>query len=138
MATIDTVLTARQAIEPDCFETPDVPTGPQVVEEDDSINEDIARDHLSPHHAFTKFRDSTLETTGVDFSDGVGRRLRTPGYMVTGSSIEMGAGREENVVSKYNRLKHEVAELLEQVEAMATQDKNNNSIVEDPATLSSQ
>ncbi|XP_029893244.1 dynactin subunit 2-like isoform X1 [Aquila chrysaetos chrysaetos] len=108
--------------EPDVYETGD-------VSEDDQANfETFAQEleeltstsveHLiiNPNAAYEKFRDKRLSTEGVDFSDCISKP-RTTGYKSGEYEIlGKGLGAKEMPQQRYQRLQHEVQELVREVE----------------------
>ncbi|XP_059688623.1 dynactin subunit 2-like [Gavia stellata] len=71
---------------------------------------------INPNAAYEKFRDKRLGTKGVDFSDSISKS-RTTGY--ESGEYEMlndGLGAKETLQQRYQRLQHEVQELLREVE----------------------
>lgn len=110
--------------EPDVYETPD------VVEEESSDfyeepeSENIERLHISTKDAYNRFKGKYL-TGYVDFSDRISRRLRT-GYDARCGIYEYGTedGEKELPVQKCQRLQLEMAELLQDLSNLNT----NNTI----------
>ncbi|XP_040395262.1 dynactin subunit 2, partial [Cygnus olor] len=71
---------------------------------------------INPNAAFEKFKDKRLGTEGVDFSDRISK-MRTTGYEA--GEYEMlgeGVGAKETPQQRYQRLQHEVQELVREVE----------------------
>eukprot|EP00123_Amoebidium_parasiticum_P015213 comp22837_c0_seq1/m.35950 comp22837_c0_seq1/g.35950 ORF comp22837_c0_seq1/g.35950 comp22837_c0_seq1/m.35950 type:complete len:398 (-) comp22837_c0_seq1:18-1211(-) len=125
----------RLTAEPDCYETPDVPVPSVLPEEDEPKSEQVVKDRLSARNAFDRFKDATIDTQSVDFADDLSQRKRPTGYISVDGQYEMGSGRHENVVSKYNRLRHEVGELLAELNTMSAQGQTKDFSSEDPAGL---
>ncbi|CAB3227267.1 unnamed protein product [Arctia plantaginis] len=98
--------------QPDVYETGDLPEAdqPDPIEEED--NENIEQLHLSVKDSFNKFKGKFLTGT-VDFSDRLSRKSRI-GYRA--GEWELAAeGEPETALERYNRLRCEFSELLEQV-----------------------
>ncbi|XP_075977890.1 dynactin subunit 2 isoform X2 [Anticarsia gemmatalis] len=96
--------------QPDVYETGDLPEAdqPDPVEEED--NENIEQLHLSVKDSFNKFKGKFLTGT-VDFSDRLSRKSR-----IGAGEWELAAeGEPETPLERYNRLRCEFSELLEQV-----------------------
>ncbi|XP_031796953.1 dynactin subunit 2 isoform X1 [Sarcophilus harrisii] len=108
--------------EPDVYETSDLPEDDQA--EFDSFAQELEEltstsvEHIivNPNAAYDKFKDKRVGTKGLDFSDRIGKTKRT-GY--ESGEFEMlgeGLGLKETPQQKYQRLLHEVQELMTEVE----------------------
>ncbi|KAI9258822.1 Dynamitin-domain-containing protein [Phascolomyces articulosus] len=118
--------------QPDVFETPDSgdvdqPTtlGDQSSDEDDG-NENVVRSRVSVKDASARFKDSIVESSGIDFTDRLTRRkkamyrsyvrrpaaLETSEYELLPKDLEL----QETSIQKLRRLMFEVQELNEEVE----------------------
>ncbi|XP_066841747.1 dynactin subunit 2 [Anser cygnoides] len=103
--------------EPDVYETSDLPEDDQAEFEAEELTS-TSVEHLiiNPNAAFEKFKDKRLGTEGVDFSDRISK-MRTTGYEA--GEYEMhgeGVGAKETPQQRYQRLQHEVQELVREVE----------------------
>ncbi|XP_053671911.1 dynactin subunit 2 [Anopheles nili] len=103
--------------QPDVYETPDVNEAETSdYDEDEPINEAIERLHISTKDSIGKFRGKYL-TGDVDFSDGIGRKNRL-GYDARSLDYELaGEGERETPLQRCHRLKCEMNELMEEIEA---------------------
>lgn len=106
--------------QPDIFETADVAeqeTSDYYEEEPE--NESIERIHISTKDSYNKFRGKYL-TGYVDFSDKLGRKLRT-GYDATSGAWELAAdGERETPIQRCRRLQCEMNELMEEITVIQT------------------
>ncbi|XP_045498776.1 dynactin subunit 2 [Colias croceus] len=98
--------------QPDVYETGDLPEADQPEPYEDEENECIEQLHLSVKDSFNKFRGKFL-TGNVDFSDRLSRKSRI-GYR-SGEWELAAEGEPETPLERYNRLRCEFSELLEQV-----------------------
>ncbi|XP_038220734.1 dynactin subunit 2 [Zerene cesonia] len=98
--------------QPDVYETGDLPEADQPEPYEDEENECIEQLHLSVKDSFNKFRGKFL-TGNVDFSDRLSRKTRI-GYR-SGEWELAAEGDPETPLERYNRLRCEFSELLEQV-----------------------
>ncbi|RVE55141.1 hypothetical protein evm_000039 [Chilo suppressalis] len=106
--------------QPDVYETGDLPEADQPEPNEEEENECIEQLHLSVKDSFNKFKGKFLTGT-VDFSDRLSRKTRI-GYRA--GEWELAAeGEPETAIERYNRLRCEFSELLEQV----TEEKNKAS-----------
>ncbi|KAJ0176432.1 hypothetical protein K1T71_007611 [Dendrolimus kikuchii] len=104
--------------QPDVYETGDLPEADQPDPYEEEENESIEQLHLSVKDSFNKFKGKFL-TGSVDFSDRLSRKSRI-GYRA--GEWELAAkGDPETPLERYNRLRCEFSELLEQV----TEQQNN-------------
>ncbi|XP_047029694.1 dynactin subunit 2 [Helicoverpa zea] len=98
--------------QPDVYETGDLPEADQPDPAEEEENECIEQLHLSVKDSFNKFKGRFL-TGAVDFSDRLSRKSRI-GYRA--GEWELAAeGEPETPLERYNRLRCEFSELLEQV-----------------------
>lgn len=96
----------------DVYETDDLPEADQPEPYEEEENECIEQLHLSVKDSFNKFKGKFL-TGPVDFSDKLSRKSRI-GYRV--GEWELAAeGDPETPLQRYNRLRCEFSELLEDV-----------------------
>uniref|UniRef100_A0A669Q6X3 Dynactin subunit 2 n=1 Tax=Phasianus colchicus TaxID=9054 RepID=A0A669Q6X3_PHACC len=103
--------------EPDVYETSDLPEDDQAEFEAEELTS-TSVEHLiiNPNAAFEKFKDKRLGTDGVDFSDRISKS-RTTGYESGEYEIlGEGLGAKETPQQRYQRLQHEVQELIHDVE----------------------
>ncbi|OXB56715.1 hypothetical protein ASZ78_006909 [Callipepla squamata] len=103
--------------EPDVYETSDLPEDEQAEFEAEELTS-TSVEHLiiNPNAAFEKFKDKRLGTEGVDFSDRISKS-RTTGYESGQYEIlGEGLGAKETPQQRYQRLQHEVQELIRDVE----------------------
>ncbi|KAI7879506.1 Dynamitin [Lichtheimia hyalospora FSU 10163] len=118
--------------QPDVYETPDADSPNQVTSlgdqssDEENNNENVVRSHVSVKDATARFKDSVVETSGVDFSDRLTRRkkamyrsivrrpaaLDTNEYEMLPRELEL----QETPMQKLRRLMYEVQELNEHVE----------------------
>ncbi|XP_026739297.1 dynactin subunit 2 isoform X2 [Trichoplusia ni] len=96
--------------QPDVYETGDLPEADQPDPIEKEENECIEELHLSVKDSFNKFKGKFLAGT-VDFSDRLSRKSRI-GAGEWGLAAE---GEPETAIERYNRLRCEFSELLEQV-----------------------
>lgn len=109
------IITKQAYDQPDIFETADVAeqeTSDYYEEEPE--NESIERLHISTKDSYNKFRGKYL-TGYVDFSDKLGKKLRT-GYDATSGEWELAAdGERETPIQRCRRLQCEMNELMEEI-----------------------
>ncbi|KAH7962069.1 hypothetical protein HPB52_014212 [Rhipicephalus sanguineus] len=101
--------------QPDIYETEDLPESDQVisdvgVDQSDSVNT-LA---VSVTEAYEKFKGCTVDSSTVDFTEGISRQPKK-GYHVTSGEWEM---EPENLQQKHQRLQFEVRELLNEVQSI--------------------
>ncbi|XP_029863005.1 dynactin subunit 2-like isoform X2 [Aquila chrysaetos chrysaetos] len=105
--------------EPDVYETSDVSEDDQAdfeAELEELTSTSVEHLIINPNAAYEKFRDKRLGTKGVDFSDRIGKP-RTTGYESGEYEIlGEGLGAKETPQQRYQRLQHEVQELVREVE----------------------
>ncbi|XP_071530050.1 dynactin subunit 2 [Panulirus ornatus] len=106
--------------QPDIYETSDLPESEQdytVTEGGDSSNS-VETLHISANDAHSHFKGKVLDATQVDFSDRISLSRRH-GYDARRVEWEVaGEGEEETVTQKYQRLKCEVNQLIEEIQAV--------------------
>ncbi|XP_048478393.1 dynactin subunit 2 [Plutella xylostella] len=98
--------------QPDVYETGDLPEADQPEPYEEEENECIEQLHVSVKDSFNKFKGKFL-TGNVDFSDRLSRKTRI-GYR-SGEWELAAEGEPETPAERYNRLRCEFSELLEQV-----------------------
>lgn len=106
--------------QPDVYETCDLPESEQDFLTGDSseASNSVEVLHISSGEAHSHFKDKTLDATHVDFSDRISHSRRR-GYDARRMEWEVaGEGEEETVMQKYQRLKCEVNQLVDEVEAV--------------------
>ncbi|XP_015742422.1 dynactin subunit 2 [Coturnix japonica] len=105
--------------EPDVYETSDLPEDDQAefeAELEELTSTSVEHLIINPNAAFEKFKDKRLGTDGVDFSDRISKS-RTTGYESGEYEIlGEGLGAKETPQQRYQRLQHEVQELMRDVE----------------------
>nr|Q9PTG6.1 RecName: Full=Dynactin subunit 2; AltName: Full=p50 dynamitin [Gallus gallus]AAF13996.1 dynamitin [Gallus gallus] len=105
--------------EPDVYETSDLPEDDQAefeAELEELTSTSVEHLIINPNAAFEKFKDKRLGTDGVDFSDRISKS-RTTGYESGEYEIlGEGLGAKETPQQRYQRLQHEVQELIRDVE----------------------
>lgn len=123
--------------QPDIYETEDLPESDQVisdvgVDQSDSVN----TLPVSVTEAYEKFKGCTVDSSTVDFTEGISKQPNR-GYHVTSGEWEMAGEKEpENLQQKYQRLQFEVRELLNEVQSIkeSTQEGDKGGLAE-PAYL---
>nr|XP_021152284.1 dynactin subunit 2 isoform X1 [Columba livia] len=71
---------------------------------------------INPNAAYEKFKDKHLSTEGVDFSDRITKTRRTGYESGEYEILGEGLGAKETPQQRYQRLQHEVQELVREVE----------------------
>uniref|UniRef100_L7M8Z1 Putative dynamitin n=1 Tax=Rhipicephalus pulchellus TaxID=72859 RepID=L7M8Z1_RHIPC len=105
--------------QPDIYETEDLPESDQVisdvgVDQSDSVN----TLSVSVAEAYEKFKGCTVDSSTVDFTEGISRQPKK-GYHVISGEWEMAGEKEpENLQQKHQRLQFEVRELLNEVQSI--------------------
>ncbi|XP_071488252.1 dynactin subunit 2-like [Diadema antillarum] len=123
--------------QPDLYETSDLPEEDQqhVVEELNSeVVEQLA---INTADAFNKFKDKTVISGKVDFSDRISQARRT-GYVAPKREYEMledDSRDKETPVQRFQRLQHEIRELGEEVEKLQKTAKEDASTGVSPVSL---
>ncbi|XP_072387474.1 dynactin subunit 2 [Diabrotica undecimpunctata] len=111
--------------EPDVYETSDLPESEQSVDAFEEENDPIERIHISADDAFNKFKGKYLGSENVDFSSKVSKKHRA-GYDARSGDWELvGSGEDETLIQKYNRLQCELKEVLEEVNNIKNNPKEN-------------
>lgn len=104
--------------QPDVYETDDLPESEQNIDYYEEESESIERLHISATDAFSKFEGKSLNAQNVDFSDCISKR-NARGYDArSGEWVLAGEGEKETPVQKYQRLKCEMEELLQEISAL--------------------
>ncbi|CAH0715311.1 unnamed protein product, partial [Brenthis ino] len=117
--------------QPDVYETGDLPEADQQEQFEEEENESIEQLHLSVKDSFNKFKGKFL-TGNVDFSDRLSRKSR-----IGAGEWELAAqGEPETSLERYNRLRCEFSELLEQVAVQ--ENKASESEKEEHSKLAAQ
>ncbi|KAM9252233.1 dynactin subunit 2 [Cariama cristata] len=103
--------------EPDVYETSDLPEDDQAEFESEELTS-TSVEHLiiNPNAAYEKFRDKRLGTEGVDFSDRISSTRKTGYKSGEYEILGEGLGAKETPQQRYQRLQHEVQELVREVE----------------------
>ncbi|XP_064930859.1 dynactin subunit 2 isoform X3 [Columba livia] len=103
--------------EPDIYETSDLPEDDQAEFEAEELTS-TSVEHLiiNPNAAYEKFKDKHLSTEGVDFSDRITKTRRTGYESGEYEILGEGLGAKETPQQRYQRLQHEVQELVREVE----------------------
>lgn len=105
--------------QPDVYETPDVPEEDTSDFFEEPENECIERLHISTKDSYNKFKGKYL-TGHVDFSDRIGKKVRT-GYDAKSGNWELaGEGEKETPIEKCRRLQCEMSELMEEINQLQT------------------
>lgn len=101
--------------QPDVYETDDLPESEQNIDYYEEESESIERLHISATDAFSKFKGKSLNAQNVDFSDRISKRC-VRGYDArSGEWVLAGEGEKETPIQKYQRLKCEMEELLQEI-----------------------
>lgn len=101
------------------YETPDVPEEETSDFFEETENECIERLHISTKDSYNKFKGKYL-TGNVDFSDRVGRKIRS-GYDARSGCWELAAeGEKESPIEKCRRLQCEMNELMQDIADLNT------------------
>lgn len=102
--------------QPDVYETPDIPDSETSdFYEEEPSNDSIERFHISTKSSYNKFKGKYL-TGDVDFSDRIGKKIRT-GYDARTEWDLAGEGEKETPIQKCLRLQCEMNELMEEITA---------------------
>ncbi|XP_018320309.1 dynactin subunit 2 [Agrilus planipennis] len=113
--------------EPDVYETKDLPESDQTSDFYEEENDSIERIHISATEAFNKFKGKNLSAGKVDFSERISRRIRTGYDAAIGEWEIVGQGEKETPLQKYQRLQCELTELLEEINKMHNEKKDETS-----------
>lgn len=100
--------------EADVYETSELPESEQAADFYEEDNDPIEKIHLSSDDAFNKFKGKYVDSTNVDFSSRIEKRIRT-GYNAASGDWEIVGYGKETPFQKYNRLQCETKELLEEI-----------------------
>lgn len=103
--------------EPDVYETSDLPEDDQHKTLDDLESESIEKLDVSVGGAFKNFKGKSIADREVDFSDSITKSRRL-GYFTDRTEYELVGGEhreKETPHQKYQRLQHEIRELIEEV-----------------------
>ncbi|CAK1551296.1 unnamed protein product [Leptosia nina] len=119
--------------QPDVYETGDLPEADQPEPYEEEENDCIEQLHLSVKDSFNKFKGKFL-TGNVDFSDRLSRKSRI-GYR-SGEWELAPEGEPETALERYNRLRCEFSDLLEQVTEQ--QNKASESVKDEHSKLAAQ
>ncbi|CAH0554498.1 unnamed protein product [Brassicogethes aeneus] len=115
--------------EPDVYETTDLPESEQTVDFYEEESEAVERIHIESADAFNKFKGKFLNAQNVDFSNRISKNART-GYDARSGNWELvGEGAKENPMQKYQRLQCEMKELLEEVNNLKKDNKEDDTNV---------
>uniref|UniRef100_A0A2K6WKI7 Uncharacterized protein n=1 Tax=Onchocerca volvulus TaxID=6282 RepID=A0A2K6WKI7_ONCVO len=116
----------------DVYETEDLPEDDQQMIGDEIVeSEEIERLHIDVDNAMKKFKGRLLSAENVDFSDSISRRRRR-GYGSGSYVLEVVgpyADETETLEQKFTRLKCEINDLMEAVQAQKMSEKPNASVV---------
>ncbi|EDO42225.1 predicted protein [Nematostella vectensis] len=100
----------------DVFETPDVVTDEDKSSQNDDADENVEVLSVDTNQAFNRFQGKYLDSSGIDFSDGIGLR-KIKGYRTRSEYEIIGdASEKETPEQKYQRLQHEMRELAEELD----------------------
>jgi len=106
--------------QPDVFETEVNEADTSDFYEEEPENEAIERLHISTKDSYNKFKGKYL-TGSVDFSDRLGKKIRT-GYDSQAEEYELaGEGERETPIQRCRRLQCEMHELITEVAAMQSE-----------------
>ncbi|XP_050439964.1 dynactin subunit 2 [Adelges cooleyi] len=104
--------------QPDVYETSDLPEDDQQLDYMEEENEDIDRVHIDTSEAYDRFKNQIVGADNIDFSDKLGKKLKT-GYRSKNEHWELGAqGEKETPLEKYYRLKLETEELVQEINTL--------------------
>ncbi|KAK9502053.1 hypothetical protein O3M35_012659 [Rhynocoris fuscipes] len=104
--------------QPDVYETSDLPEADQLHEDIEEESDSVEHLNVSVPDAYSKFKGHLLSTENVDFSDRLSKQKRS-GYGVCSGDWELiAAGEKETPLHKYQRLKCEVKELIEEITSL--------------------
>ncbi|NP_001177682.1 dynactin subunit 2 isoform X1 [Nasonia vitripennis] len=112
--------------QPDIYETDDTLEGQgnqDYIEDDGNSVEKI---YVNPTDAFNQFKDKRVNTKDVDFSDTISSKKKT-GYNVSGKELYC-RDEDETPVERYERLKQEIHELIDQVNNAKENPKENEEL----------
>lgn len=116
--------------QPDVYETNDLPESDQSnLEGFGDQSETVEKITISTSDAYEKFKGQKLDAAGVDFTDSI-KKSRHSGYGVTSGEWELlgnGSPETETPQQRYQRLKHEMSELLEEVNNLKETSKSDEN-----------
>ncbi|XP_014255733.1 dynactin subunit 2 isoform X2 [Cimex lectularius] len=115
--------------QPDVYETTDLPEADQTKEEPEEESESIEHVKINASDAFSKFKGKHLNAKKVDFSDRLSKTFKT-GYGISGEWQLVPPGEIETPLQKYQRLKCEMKELLEEVAQVKESEKETNENID--------
>lgn len=101
--------------QPDVYESADLPEADQNREEPEEDSEFIKHPTLSASTAFKLFKGKNLDSETVDFSDRLSKNRRTGYNALSGEWTLAGKGEKETPLQKYQRVKCEMKELIEEI-----------------------
>uniref|UniRef100_A0A023F9R4 Putative dynamitin n=2 Tax=Triatoma infestans TaxID=30076 RepID=A0A023F9R4_TRIIF len=104
--------------QPDVYETSDLPEVDQLRESLEEESDAVEQLNISVPDAFSKFKGHVLSSENVDFSDRLGRHKRTGYGLCSGEWELVAAGEKETPLHKYQRLKCELKELMEEISSL--------------------
>ncbi|XP_015370195.1 PREDICTED: probable dynactin subunit 2 [Diuraphis noxia] len=103
--------------QPDVYETFELPEDDQQLDYAEEDNDDIERVKLAPTEAYKHFKDKVISSDNIDFSDKLGRSLKT-GYNSSQLWELAAQGEKETPLQKYYRLKLETEELVQEISSL--------------------
>jgi len=123
---------------PDSYETNDLPESDQPLDDPEEGNECVEKIPFNSNEAFSKFKGKSLDATNLDFSDRVSSSRRT-GYDANQTVYEMAGEprQQETPQQRYQRLQHEMRELVEDVNKIKENVSSDGSM-ESPVNLTRQ
>ncbi|KAF6209592.1 hypothetical protein GE061_015340 [Apolygus lucorum] len=101
--------------QPDLYESADLPEADQVREDPEEDSDSIEHLHISAKSAINRFSGKVLDSGSVDFSDRLSRKHRTGYSALSGEWELVGEGEKETPLQKYQRIKCEMKELMEEI-----------------------
>uniref|UniRef100_A0A0V0G6L5 Putative dynactin subunit 2-like protein n=1 Tax=Triatoma dimidiata TaxID=72491 RepID=A0A0V0G6L5_TRIDM len=104
--------------QPDVYETSDLPEVDQLRESLEEESDAVEQLNINVPDAFSKFKGHVLSSENVDFSDRLGRYKRTGYGLCSGEWELVAAGEKETPLHKYQRLKCELKELMEEISSL--------------------
>ncbi|BES96997.1 Dynactin subunit [Nesidiocoris tenuis] len=127
--------------QPDFYETSDLPEADQSHDDPEEDSESIEHLHINASTAFDRFKGKVLDAKTVDFSDRLSRKLRT-GYTAQFREYELvGQGEKETPLQKYQRIKCEMKELMEEITKIKEDESSelpNSAIINHLETMNRQ
>lgn len=105
------------------YESNDLPESDQTSDFYEEENESVEHIHISATEAFNKFKGKSLNANKVDFSERISKHSRT-GYDARSGEWQLaGYGEPETLLQKYQRLQCEINEVLEEVNKVKNDEK---------------